>query len=232
MAKRTFDLTFSIAGLIVFALTNLNSLIASNKYQILQQVEQTLGREVEIQEIGVTVWGGIGARLTQFRIADDPAFSPDDFISANDLQVNVALLPLLSQEIQVTRIILHQPHIQIIRNEQGQFNFASLAQGDQAAQESALPDRTESSSDVSSAAAIPLLIALVDIKGGDVRYIDKQDGSDFRVTQLDLRANDLSLDQPVFIELAAAVLRGDAREAPDVPGADRHAEHGEHHPRP
>ncbi len=129
-----------ITGLIVFALTNLNSLVASNKDQILQQVEQTLGREVEVQEIEVTVWGGIGARLTQFRIADDPAFSPDDFISANDLQVNVALLPLLSQEIQVTRIILHQPRIQIIRNAQGQFNFASLAQEDQAAQESAPPD--------------------------------------------------------------------------------------------
>ena len=199
-----------ITGLIVFALTNLNSLVASNKDQILQQVEQTLGREVEIQEIGLTVWGGIGARLTQFRIADDPAFSPDDFISANDLQVNVALLPLLSQEIQVTRIILHQPRIQIIRNAQGRFNLASLAQGDQAAQESAPPDNAESpsasSSDASSAAAIPLLIALVDIEGGDVRYIDKQDGTDFRLTQLDLRANDLSLDQPVFIELAAAVL--------------------------
>ena len=199
-----------IAGLIVFAVSNLNSLITSNKDQILQQIEQALGREVAIQEIGVMVWGGIGARLTQFRIADDPVFSPDDFITANDLQVNVALLPLLSQEIQVTRIILHKPHIQIIRDEQGRFNFASLAQGDQAAQESALPDRTESwytsSSDPSSAAAIPLLIALVDIEGGDVRYIDKQHGSDFRVTQLDLRANDLSLDQPVFIELVAAVL--------------------------
>ena len=193
----------------VFALTNLNSLIAGNKDRILQQVEHILGREVEIQEIGVTVWGGIGARLTQFRIAEDPAFSPDDFISANDLQVNVALLPLLSQEIQVTRIILHQPRIQIIRNEQGQFNFASLAQGGQAAQEAAPADSAESSSESSSAsasAAIPLLIALVDIEGGAVRYIDKQDGSDFSVTQLDLRANDLSLDQPVFIKLAAAVL--------------------------
>ena len=47
-------------GLLAFALLNLNSLIASNKEQILQQVEQTLGREVAVEEIGVTVWGGIG----------------------------------------------------------------------------------------------------------------------------------------------------------------------------
>ena len=96
-------------GLLAFALINLNNLIASNKDRILHRVEQALGREVEVQEIGVTVWGGIGARLTQFRIADDPAFSADAFVRADDLQVNVALWPLLSQEIQVSRLILHSP---------------------------------------------------------------------------------------------------------------------------
>ena len=60
-----------VIGLLAFALINLNSLIASNKERILHQVEQTLGREVEVQKIGVTLWGGIGARLTQFRVADD-----------------------------------------------------------------------------------------------------------------------------------------------------------------
>ena len=48
-------------GLLAFALINLNSLIAGNKDRILHQVEQTLGREIEVEEIGVTVWGGVGA---------------------------------------------------------------------------------------------------------------------------------------------------------------------------
>ena len=190
-----------VVGLLAFALVNLNSLVASNKDQILEQVEQTIGRKVEIEEIGLSVWGGIGARLTQFRIADDPAFSQEDFIRASDLQVNVALLPLLSQEIQVKRVILHEPRIQVIRNEQGQFNFSSLTPTQESAETPIPPDSEEA-----PASATPFVIALVDIEGGDVRYIDKQDGSDFRVTQLDLRAKDLSLDQPVFIELAAAVL--------------------------
>ena len=132
-------------GLLAFALINLNSLIASNKEQILQQVEQTLGREVEVQEIGVTVWGGIGARLTQFRIADDPAFSAGAFVRADDLQVNVALWPLLSQEVQVRRLILRKPQIQLIRDEQGQFNFTSLAQT-----EASTPEETAQKSEGAS----------------------------------------------------------------------------------
>ncbi len=195
-----------VVGLLAFALINLNSLIASNKEQILQQVEQTLGREVEVEEIGVTVWGGIGARLTQFRIADDPAFSPESFVRADNLQVNVALWPLLSQEIQVDRLILHSPQIQLIRDEQGQFNFASLSQTATASTPQETPQETFQESDATTAPPLLFLVAFLDIQDGDVRYMDQQAGTDFRVTQLDLRAHDVSLDEPVRLELDAAVL--------------------------
>ncbi len=191
-----------VVGLLAFALINLNRLIASNKEQILHQVEQTLGRKVEVEEIGVTVWGGIGARLTQFRIADDPAFSTDAFVRADDLQVNVALWPLLSREVQVGRLILRSPRIQLIRDEHGQFNFTSLGQ-------TAAASATQETPQAGDGTASPpplFLVALVDIQNGDVRYTDRQAGTDFRVTQLDFRAHDVSLDEPVRFELDAAVL--------------------------
>ena len=210
-----------VVGLLAFALINLNRLIASNKEQILQQVEQTLGREVEVEEIGVTVWGGIGARLTQFRIADDPAFSAEAFVRADDLQVNVALWPLLSQEVQVRRLILRKPQIQLIRDEQGQFNFTSLAQT-----ETNTPEETAQKSEGASSPPLLLLVALLDIQDGDIRYIDRQAGTDFRVAQLDLQAHDVSLDEPVHVELDAAVLSDqqniavDVRAGPVGPGLD------------
>ena len=200
-----------VIGLVVFALVNLNSFIASNKNQMLAQVQQKIGREVEVQEIGVTLWGGIGARLSQFRVADDPAFSTEDFVSAEDLQINVALLPLLSQEIEVTRIILRRPQIQVIRDEQGEFNFTGLTQAAANAQDGAPQTGEGTSSD-----PLPLLVALLDIEAGDVRYIDRQAGSDFHVTQLDLRAEDVSLDKAVTVELDAAVLSDQQNVSVDV----------------
>ena len=194
------------AGLLAFALINLNNLIAGNKDRILHQVEQTLGRKVEVGEIGVTVWGGIGARLTQFRLADDPDFSTDAFVQADDLQVNVALWPLLSREIQVSRLILNSPQIQLIRDAHGRFNFTSLSQTATASAAQATPQETSQKGDETAAPPLLFLVALLDIHNGDVRYRDQQAGTDFRVTQLDLRAHDVSLDAPVQLELDAAVL--------------------------
>ncbi len=195
-----------IVGLLAFALINLNTLIASNKDRILHQVEQTLGREVAVQEIGVTVWGGIGVRLTQFHIADDPAFSTEAFVRAADLQVNVALWPLLSQEIQVSRLILNSPRIQLIRDEHGRFNFTSLTRTAAASAAQETPQRTSPARDETAAPPLLFLVVFLDIQNGDVRYRDRQAGTDFQVTQLALRAHDVSLDEPVRLELDAAIL--------------------------
>ena len=203
-------------GLLAFALINLNSLIAGNKERILHQVEQTLGREVEVQEIGVTVWGGIGARLTQFRIADDPDFSTEAFIRADDLQVNVALWPLLSQKIQVSRLILRSPQIQLIRDERGQFNFTSLNQTATASAAQKAPQETPQEGDGTASPPLLFLVAFLDIQDGDVRYTDRQAGTDFRVTKLDLRAHDVSLDEPVRLELDAAVFSDQQNISLDV----------------
>jgi uncharacterized protein involved in outer membrane biogenesis len=69
------------------ALVSLNSLIDRNKQNILAQVKETVGREVAVGDIRVSLWGGVGARLDQFSVADDPAFAKEPFVRAQDLQV-------------------------------------------------------------------------------------------------------------------------------------------------
>ena len=191
-----------IGGLLVFAAYNLNDLANQNKDQLLAQAEQALGRKIQIGEIGLTFWGGIGARLRNFALADDPAFSSDNFVQAADLQVNVKLMPLLNQEIEVKRVILHDPVIRVIRNAQGIFNFASLSGGD-------MPDAPPDASDTTAligSGGMPLLVALVNITNGDIQYTDQQENAALRISQLDLKVEDLSFDKPLRIELAAAIV--------------------------
>ena len=191
-----------IGGLLVFAAYNLNDLANQNKDQLLAQAEQALGRKVQIGEIGLTFWGGIGARLRNFALADDPAFSSDNFVQAADLQVNVKLMPLLNQEIEVKRVILHDPVIRVIRNAQGIFNFASLSGGDMP---DAPPDASDTTASIGSG-GMPLLVALVNITNGDIQYTDQQENAALRISQLDLKVEDLSFDKPLRIELAAAIV--------------------------
>ena len=108
------------------ALVSLNSLIDRNRQYILAQVKEAIGRDVTVGDIGVSLWGGVGARLDQFSVADDPAFAKEPFVRAEDLQVNMKLLPLFRKELQVSKVILHRPVINIIKDEKGQFNFSTM----------------------------------------------------------------------------------------------------------
>ncbi len=190
-----------LGALVAFALLNLGRLVNRNKDYIVAQAEQAIGRKVAVEDIGVTVWGGIGVRLKNFALADDRTFSSQDFLRAADLQVNVALLPLLWKEVQVKRLVLHEPVINVIRDRNGKFNFASLGRPPRPEG----PVKPKPSTSPEGPATLPLLVSLVDVADGQVHYLDRKDGVQFRMSQLDLTVEDPSLDGPISVQLAGAI---------------------------
>lgn len=206
--------TLTITGIVLlvliavtaFALVNLNGLIHRNKDYLLARAQEALGRNVAVGEIGVTLWGGIGVRLKEFSIADDPSFANDSFIRAADLQVNMKLLPLLRKELQVSKVILHRPVINVIRDPQGRFNFSTLGGGKEKQEKEAKNEKEKKERSEERAAPPPLLVSLVDIDGGEIRYVDAgKGGIDFRATRVDFKVKDVNFDRPIDVDLEAAV---------------------------
>jgi AsmA protein len=185
------------------ALVNLNALINRNKDYLLAKGQEALGRSLAVDDIGVTLWGGIGVRLKQFSLADDPAFSKEPFVRAADLQINVQLLPLLRKEIQISRMILHQPVINVIRDQTGQFNFSTIG-GEKEKKETA-KEKDKAKKEGEERGAPPLAVSLVDVDGGEVRYVDAARGIDFRATDLDFKVKDINYERTVEVNLEAAV---------------------------
>ena len=192
---------FAFCAVVVLALLNLNSLINRNKGYFLSQAEQALGRKVSVGDVGLTLWGGVGLTLSKFTMSDDPSFSATNFVSAEDLQINVKLLPLLRKDFQIKRLILHKPVIQVIRDKEGKFNFSSL--GKEKKEKPEEPEKAEREKQQKAPPA--LLIAVVDVSGGEVHYVDQKEGSDFRANQIDFRVKDFDLNRPFSAELAAAL---------------------------
>ena len=114
-----------IAGAVVLAFANLNSYLNRNKDWLADQIANALGRKVSFSEIGVQLFGGFGARIKDLTIADDPAFSKDDFVKAGDVQVSMALWPALFGRYEVKRVVLVKPEVSIIRTKEG-FNYDSI----------------------------------------------------------------------------------------------------------
>lgn len=192
---------FILIGIVALALLNLNTLINRNKDYLLAQVEQGLGRKVTVGEVEVNLWGGVGMRLKNFALADDPAFSAEPSLRAADLQVNMKFFPLLWRELEVKRLILHAPVITVIQNKEGKLNFTSLGSSSTEKKE----EKQAQSAAPSSTSELAFLVSLVNVDGGEVRYLDQKTGTELRIHKIDLKLTDLSVHQPVSLQLAAAI---------------------------
>lgn len=185
------------------ALMNLNSLINRNKEYLLAKAQESLGRTLGVGDIGLTLWGGIGVRLKDFSMSDDPAFSKEPFVRAADLQVNMKLLPLLRKELQVRNLVLHQPVINVIRNQSGLFNFSTIG-GEKEKKEK---EKVEKEKKEKAPGGPPALaVALVDVDGGEIHYLDNAKGVDFHATRVDFKIKDINYERPIDVSLEAAIL--------------------------
>jgi len=114
--------------IVVAAIFSLPFLVDLNKYQDQYKplLEEALNRKVQLQDIRLTIWPRIGARVTGFAVLDDPAFGATPFTSLTSLEIGVKLRPLLSGKVEVEEITLRDPVITVIKNKNGVLNVSTI----------------------------------------------------------------------------------------------------------
>jgi uncharacterized protein involved in outer membrane biogenesis len=101
-----------------------------NSYRatIQTKLEEQLNRKIQLGDMSLGLFPP-RFRVTNLSIAEDPAFSSNQpFVKTGELSISVRLMPLLHKSVQVDSLTLQQPHVELIKNEQGVWNFASLGQ--------------------------------------------------------------------------------------------------------
>jgi len=113
---------------LVAAILSLPFIIDLNKYQDQYKplIEEALNRKVQLQDIRLTMWPRIGARVAGFVVLDDPAFGSSPFTSLTSLDVGVKLMPLLSGKVEVEEITIRDPVITVIKNKNGVLNVSTI----------------------------------------------------------------------------------------------------------
>ena len=114
-----------IVAAVVFAAT-----FDVNRYRgtIQAELEKRLGRKVRLGDMHLGVFPP-RFRVQNLAIVDDPKFgSQKPFLQAQGLDVSVKLLPLLKKSVEVDSLDLERPSVELIKNQQGVWNFASLGQ--------------------------------------------------------------------------------------------------------
>ena len=199
MRKRILvGLAAAIAGVFVLTLLNVNLLIRRNKDFLIGRAEQALGRKISVDQIEVTFWP-MGARLANFVLADDPAFSTETFLRAKTLNVELQLSSLFIGRLRPKKVVLESPIVTVVRDAQGRYNFARRA-GNEKGADGRKKLRGEQRD--SSLSVLPA----VNISDGALRFRDLTDDSELTATQITLKISAVEADEPFEIQLEAAVM--------------------------
>jgi AsmA protein len=116
-----------VAVLVVIAVA-LPFVIDVNRFkpEIEQQLTATLGRQVNVGNMSLSILGG-SVSAADLSIADDPAFSKQPFVQAKGLDVGVELMPLIfSKTLNVTNLTIDHPQVSLLKDAKGRWNFSSL----------------------------------------------------------------------------------------------------------
>lgn len=205
-----------LAVVVGYAVLNLNSIIKDNRAYILAQAGNALGRPVEIKEITAGIGWSVTMDASGVRIGDDPAFSQRPFVQARLVSGELEFLPLLARKVKITRLVLVEPQVRIIRDAAGRLNVASIGAGPGPArsQPTVQPPQaplTVGAPSQGGGALGNLSVANLAIRDGQIWYTDAAVGpKPVQIHHVDLELSNFSATAPFQIQLKLALL-GDKR---------------------
>jgi len=194
-------IALAAGGLVVLAVAAVAVLVAtfdpnSYKPQIVAAVRSATGRELNIGgRIGLSISLQPTLEVSDVSFSNPPGFSRPQMVTLHKLELQLALVPLLSKQIQIARLVLDQPDILLETDAKGQSNWQFASAGPAPAAPAA-PSGT-------AAAAAPPTIALssVRIEGGTIAL--RNAGQTTTLGLARLAATAASADAPLHLTVDA-----------------------------
>jgi uncharacterized protein involved in outer membrane biogenesis len=134
--RRPFIILGIVVAAIVVILAVALSMIDLNKYRpkIQSELQSKLNRPVTLGTLHLRLLP-LSVRIEGVTIGEAAAFdSPQPFAKANEVYVSVGLFSLMSGNPNIKAVELTRPQIEVIRNQQGVWNFSSIGSTGQPAQ--------------------------------------------------------------------------------------------------
>ncbi|HEX8816256.1 MAG TPA: AsmA family protein [Terriglobales bacterium] len=94
--------------------------------RIVRTVSLALGRPVEVGWVRLRLFPRPGFDLENFVVYDDPTFSAEPFLRAQNVNAVLRLRSLLRGRIEIARLNLSEPSLNLVRNDAGKWNVENL----------------------------------------------------------------------------------------------------------
>lgn len=175
------------------------------KQELVARVQDATGRTLKIDgRLDYTLFPSIGVEVEKVSLSNPEGFGGDKpFVALEQMQVSVALMPLLNKDIQITRFVLTNPVIALHKNKGGAANwqFAPKKEAKEAAAKVAEGKKSEG--------GLPANLRLsdIEIKNGALSFMDEAAGSRQSLEKVNAKLNVSSLASPLDF-VGSAVWQG------------------------
>ena len=195
-----------ITALIVTGIGALLLLFDPNDYRdsLTTAVEDQLGRSFVIEdEIGWSLFPRLSLELGGIRLGSGDGFGDTPLLSAEGVSAGMAVMPLLSGQIQLETLNIDQPTVRLIRNQSGQANWQIGTAGAEAGESGGAGGTTSGLPDWLAG----LSLGGIDLSDGQLFYTDQTTGERLAADPVNLDLGAIALGQTAPITFEAAIER-------------------------
>jgi uncharacterized protein involved in outer membrane biogenesis len=128
--SKLFLVVAVLVVLVVVALLAAPYLFDLNRYKpmIVSQLGKATGRMVELGNLRLHFLPSLQVVVNDLKIKNPPGFPEGDTVAVDQVDLGLALGPLLSRQVQITGVTLENPVLNLLANERGENNSESLLQ--------------------------------------------------------------------------------------------------------
>jgi len=170
---------------------------------VIPKVEESINHTISYTTLEVGLWGAI--KLKNLSISDPTLHEQGVVLQSQDMVLHCRILPLLLKKIIIEEITLHKPHINLIRDKQGNYNFIK----DTPEEEQKMVGKERADKD-SLDTTLSLTATHLHIKNGTLTFTDhsKTSSSPFQliVNNINLSASNISMVSSFPLNLSAEIV--------------------------
>ncbi len=201
-------IVLSIIVLLALAIAGLGIVVATldpNDYkdEISAQVKKATGRDLSLQgDISWSLFPWLGLNLGKTSLSNAEGFGDEPFASLEEVDVHVALLPLLKKQVEAQKIVLRGLSLNLEKDKNGKDNWSDLAGSSE-------PEKDEQPEATTEGPAIEFRIGGIEVLDARLVFDDRQAGSKTEISPFNLKTGAIVEGSPVPVEMNVRLKQND-----------------------